>query len=316
VLICSKDRRHYVERLALNLTKINSKYDKEIVIVEETDHPKNIPGVTYIPHPVRCKGIAAARNLALTHARSEIVVFLDDDCEVSDRWLDQLLEPFDDQSIVGVQGGVSVTLPTNAIGWAESILGFPGGGIKRIIEANGANVETKEISTLNCSYRRKVIDLVGGFDEMLLHGGEDYVFAKQAINYGKCIFVPSAIANHKPRESLRKIWSWFVRRGKAEVKVIQSHKYEKATYKSMIRGSLTIKFLFLILAGIFIPDYRLIFFGMAILLYGISTYARYYKIWRSSSAMISAFFALPVVKIAMDLATDLGRLKALIHFEK
>jgi GT2 family glycosyltransferase len=314
ILICSKNRRRMLESLVKDLQQQYSDYSVKIVVVEECDSGAAISGVKYFCHQVSDRGFGYARNLALKNASSDIIVFIDDDCKVLCGWLEKLIQPmFADSSLLGVQGGVTVPKQSNIIGWAESILGFPGGGIKRIVEAKGINIETKEISTLNCAYRRKAIDAVGGFDEQFKLGGEDYILAKQVSNYGKCLFVPSAMVMHESRGCLKKIWSWFVRRGKAEVKVIQSRKYNKANYKSIIRGSLGIKLTLLILAGIFISNFITYPFGIIIFIYGFVIYSRYFKIWKSSQVSIFAFVVLPVVKVTMDLATDWGRLKAIIY---
>jgi len=314
ILICSKNRREMLESLVKDLQQKSSDYFVEIVVVEESDTELPILGVKYIRHPVSNRGFGYARNLALKHASSDILVFVDDDCNVQYGWLKKLIQPLvADNRVLGVQGGVTVPDQSNIIGWAESILGFPGGGIKRIVEARGINIETKEISTLNCAYRRKAIDVVGGFDDRFKLGGEDYILAKQVSNIGKCLFVPSALVSHESRGNFRKIWTWFVRRGQAEAKVIQSRIYKNANYRSIIRGSFVIKLALMILAGIFIPNFLTYPLIIIILIYGFIIYARYFKIWRNSQASIGAFLILPVVKSTMDLATDYGRLKGIIH---
>ena len=82
------------------------------------------------------------------------------------------------------------------------MIGFPGGGIRRMIESGGRIEPTTEVSTLNAAYRRKVVEAVGGFDERLKWGGEDDFFAKKACKHGSCLFVPAAVVTHKPRGSL------------------------------------------------------------------------------------------------------------------
>lgn len=181
VLVCSKGRRTSLENLVTSIRKIHHRAIPEIVVVEETAHPKPIDGTRYIAHPIANLGIPFARNLALANATGQIIVFVDDDCILADSWLDALIEPIlEDKTVVGTQGGVTVPETSNAIGWAESLLGFPGGGITRVLQANGQHRRTKEVSTLNCAYRRLVLEKTGGFNERLKVGGEDYLLAKQA----------------------------------------------------------------------------------------------------------------------------------------
>lgn len=307
VLICSKNRRKDLERLVESLKKQACSVYYEIVVVEETDEPNTLPEIRYISHPVKNFGIAYARNLALSKASGELIVFIDDDCTPKDGWLDNLISPFEDKSIIGVQGGVSIPANASAIGWAETLLGFPGGGIKRIIEAAGTHPRTIEISTLNCAYRRSVLDRVGGFDEGLRHGGEDYVFAKQACKFGDGLFVPSALVMHNPRGSLRKIWSWFVRRGRAEIDTVRVGKQDQMTWPRIVKHSLSLKLMAILLLGMIIPLPTWHFLGLVFLLHIGYQYKRYYSVWEKSRAPVSALLVLPAVKIAMDFASDWGR---------
>ena len=309
VLICTRDRRAMLDALLADL--VRQKYPKqamEVVVVEETDTPRPLKGVRYIPIPIRNLGFAHVRNVAWRHATHDIVVYIDDDCRVSSDWLQKLLTPFTDLSVLGIQGGVTVPDSTNAIGWAESLLGFPGGGIKRVWQANEETQETKEISTLNCAYRRRVIAEVDGFDEQLKYGGEDYLLAKQVCNHGGCLFVPDALVNHKTRGNLFKIWHWFVRRGRAEIALIRTGKQKDITFSTVSRSSVAIKLCPLFLTGLVSLKWMFFVLLISALAYGCYQYVRYFTAWKASGASFMALAILPVVKISMDAAMDSGRL--------
>jgi len=310
VLICSKDRRKSLERLVTALRKQYTGRIQRIVVVEETDHPWPIEGTQYVAHPVANRGIPFARNLALEHATGDIIVFVDDDCELTDGWLRKLTRPIvEDATIVGSQGGVTVPRTSNAIGWAESLLGVPGGGITRVIKANGEIHPTREISTLNCAYRRSVVEDIGGFERELKITGEDYLLAKQACEYGTCVFIPEALVFHEPRGALRSIWKWFVRRGRAEVDVLRTGKQNDMTWWSVLRSSFLIKLLAVVLIGALIPHGYLFTVTILCLLYPGVQYARSLPYWRASRAPLSALIVLPAVKFVMDVAMDVGRVR-------
>lgn len=311
ILICSRDRREALAILTKRLANIKNLHAVEIVVVEETDEPRSLAGTIYVPHPVKNKGIAYARNLALSNASGELIVFIDDDCIPEDGWLDKLLAPFRESSVVGVQGGVSVPVSASSVGWAETLLGFPGGGIKRIIEADQGNPKTMEISTLNCAYRRFVIEKIGGFLEDLKYGGEDYVFAKQASKLGRCLFVPGAMVLHNPRGSMLNIWKWFVRRGRAEVDTVRTGKQDQLTFFRLAQHSLALKILLILLIGLIAPWTPWPFYGFVLLLHTGFQYKRYYGVWDKSRAPASALLVLPAVKMVMDLASDWGRAREL-----
>ncbi|MBW2028788.1 MAG: glycosyltransferase [Deltaproteobacteria bacterium] len=308
ILVCSRDRRKELEELIHSLKTMDTQYAYEIVVVEETDKPLPIEGVNYVSHPVANRGIPYARNLALSHAEGEILVFLDDDCLIHDQWLDKLLAPFEDHSVVGVQGGVTVPPNTNSVGWVEAIVGVPGGNIRRVLEAEGRTVETREISTLNCAYRRWAVDKVGGFESHLKITGEDYVLAKEVCRLGRCLFVPDAMVSHQARGKLGLIWRWFIRRGRADIDVIRATGWTSAKYQWLIRSSLFLKLLVLVLLCFGFPDLAVPFGLVAMLGYITSQYTRYYGPWKKSRISVRPYILLPLVKFVMDLAIDAGRI--------
>ncbi len=311
ILICSRDRRSDLEEIIEDLKGMTTSYPFEIVAVEETNDPAPLEGVNYFPHPVKNYGFPYARNLSVAKSTGEIVVFIDDDCRIRNRWLDNLLEPFRDESVVGVQGGVTVPEGTNAIGWAESILGFPGGGVKRIIASGGHVQDTIEISTVNCAYRRGVVEAVGGFDGRLKLGGEDYLLAKKACRHGKCLYVPEALAAHRARGNLVQIWRWFVRRGRAETDMVRSKEYKESGWGSVLRSSLTFKLILISLFGLFFPVRFIYIILAAIIFYLGLQYGRNFSVWKKTRAPLKTFIIIPFVKLTMDFATDAGRMKGI-----
>jgi glycosyltransferase involved in cell wall biosynthesis len=316
ILICSKDRRQALEILAKDLLSMRTCYSFEIIVVEETDQPCTIDGTNYVSHPIAGRGIPYARNLALAHAKGEIIVFLDDDCIIYDEWLNKLLAPFKDESIVGVQGGVTVPHDTNPIGWVETLLGFPGGGHKRVLEAKGSIQETREISTLNCAYRRWIFEKVGGFQKELKYTGEDYVLAKQACDLGRCLFVPDALVTHKARGNLSKVWRWFVRRGRADIDVIRVGGWKSTAIMWLLRSSIVLKAVAVLVLSLLLVDSVLLGLAIGLLCYGLIQMGRLYKIWKQVGLPIGDLLYIPVVKFTMDLANDWGRIITLFEPQK
>jgi GT2 family glycosyltransferase len=310
ILVCSRDRRSALERLILTLRNIDTPHRTEIVVVEETDDPHPLTGVRYISHPIADRGFPYARNLAVANASGDLLAFLDDDCIISNGWLNRLLKPFEDPAIVGVQGGVSVPDSSGAVGWAESILGFPGGGIRRVCQARSKLQETTEISTLNCAYRKWVFDKVGGFNESLLYGGEDYLFAKKACEHGRCVFVPDAEVFHHPRGNLVNIFLWFYRRGRAEFSLAQTGWQVREFLSYWLRSSLLLKILLLFVVGSLVSATLLILCA-CLGIYYVVTFFRYCRSCGGYGVPLSAFMILPFVKIVMDFGIDCGRFRSL-----
>lgn len=156
ILVITKDRRDELANLLSSLKKVD--YPKElmeIVVVEEADSPKEIEDVKYIWIPRENKGFGYARNLTVKNANNEIVIFTDDDCIVTENWVREIIKPFPDERVLGVAGGVRIK-GGGITGKCEEMLGFPGGGLKRIIESKGKIQKTNLLSTCNCAYRRSV----------------------------------------------------------------------------------------------------------------------------------------------------------------
>lgn len=280
----------------------------EIVVVEETDAPQPPEGVKYLPHPLLNKGIAYARNMALAHAAHELVAFVDDDCRVGPEWLERLVAPFADAAVLGVQGGVTVPEGTNAIGWAESLLGFPGGGISRIHRANGQLQPTREVSTLNAAYRRTAIIEAGGFAEAARLGGEDDLLAKRVAALGKLLFVPDAVVRHAPRGSLLAIWHWFVRRGRAEIGLLQAGLAPAGYGAFLLRASLTLKVAVALLLFPWLACWPLL---LLLMVYVAMSWWRLYPVAAAGMVPMKAWLLAPLVKGVMDFGADCGRLLAL-----
>jgi len=305
ILICSKGRRYLLKRLISTIKRMEySGQLLEIIVVEETNKPKPLRGVTYIAIPVKNFGIGYARNIALSNATKPIVVFVDDDCEVEKKWLIKLLLPFSDPEVMGVAGAVKVR-DCNAIGWAENIIGVPGGGLRYVAIANGRYIPTDYLSTVNCAYRKEILLSQGGFDVRASLGGEDALLARKICRTGKCIYVYDAVVYHKPRANLGRILKWFIQRGRAEIKVwLLDERRSKAGFY-ICRSSITLKlFVFSIIGAV--SGYLSSFFGLFFIVYLLLNISHTRWAINLGAPFLSCILV-PAVKIVMDIGTDIGR---------
>ncbi|MFC1542419.1 glycosyltransferase [Pseudomonadota bacterium] len=306
VLIITRERREMLDLLLSDLALQDYPGTVEIIVVEETDSPREIEGAVYLPHPKLDKGIAFARNMTVRHASHDLLVFIDDDCRVGSDWLSRLVAPFEDQAVLGVQGGVTVPDTTNAIGWAETLLGFPGGGVTRIHESSGMLEDTLEVSTLNAGYRKDAVMSAKGFSDHAHFGGEDFLLAREVAKLGRLCYVPDAVVKHEARGNLKAIWHWFVRRGRAELEMWQAGLAPKGYGAWMLRASLSLK-LFPFIALSFWSLLPL--FGMLFVLMLLDWW-RFHWVLSQTKIPSLGWFVLPWVKISMGVATDVGRFKA------
>ncbi len=259
--------------------------------------------------PREGRGFGYARNVGLQAARGELVLFVDDDCEVEQGWVEALTEPFRaDPHIVGVAGAVLVR-ECGVIGYAENILGFPGGGVRYWHEANGRVVPIRYLSTCNCAYWRAAVLQVGGFSESARLGGEDSLLAERLTTLDACVYTPAAVVYHRPRGCLGAIFLWFMRRGQSEIGVMKITSRLWAGLGYLVRSSWTVRLLGMLMLLLYQPRVGWFMLPGALVYYAILLwrvrFARAYPVHRR------ARWILPIVKLTMDFGTEVGRWKAL-----
>lgn len=307
VLICTKDRRDDVARALASLRADGVEREGvEIVVIEETAHPRPIAGVRYVPLPPEGRGFAHVRNRAVDAAKGSLLVFVDDDCEVERGWFDALLAPMADPAVAGTAGAVLVR-DCNAIGYAENILGFPGGGLRYLAAAGGRVVATRFVSTCNCVYRRAAIEAVGGFSPLASLGGEDSLLADRITARWPCRYAPGAVAYHRPRQRLVAIFPWFVRRGRAEVRILPGKPRPGAVVLALLRGSTLLRLTLAALVLAWLPWPLALTVPLAALLYYLALLRRFTFAWRFPSHR-RGFWLAPLVRVIADAGAEVGRL--------
>jgi GT2 family glycosyltransferase len=311
VLICTKDRRADVARALASLRADGVvRPGVEILVIEETARPLPIPGVHYVPLPPEGRGFAHVRNRAVEAAKGGVLVFVDDDCEVERGWFDALLAPLLADPAVGGAAGAVLVRDCNAIGYAESILGFPGGGLRYLDAAGGRVVPTTWLSTCNCAYRRAAIEQAGGFSPLASMGGEDSLLAERVSARWPCRYVPAAVVYHKPRQRLAAIFRWFVRRGRAEMRILPAKARPAAVARSLVRGSTLVRVLVAAAALAWLPwpawvTAPAIAGGYYAGMLARFSFARRYPTHRGG------WWLVPLVKLVADAGAEVGRWREL-----
>ena len=311
IVICTKDRPADLTRAIASIRASGDTGQKaEIVVVEEADNPREIPGIRYV-HLPRCgRGFGYARNVGVREAHGDVILFIDDDCVAEQGWPEALLHPFlADPHVVGVAGAVLVK-DCGLLGYAENILGFPGGGLRYLHDAGGRIVPTRYLSTCNCSYQREAVLQAGGFNEDARLGGEDSLLAERVNTVGRCVYTPNAVVYHRTRDSLPTVFRWFARRGQSELLILARSADRSAVLRYLLRSSWTVRLLALLAVLAYWPRLVVLLPGAVALYYAVLLwqfrYARAYPTHRT------AWWLVPIVKLAMDLGTEVGRWKAVM----
>ena len=248
VLLITRDRRALLADALKSIEGLDYPREQlQVVVVEDTNDPRPPPGVLYISRPPDAQGRSFARNLSVQASTGEILAFTDDDCIVDRGWLRELVTPLLLHPDVGGVGGAVLPRNSSLLGLCEYVLGYPGGGLRYVHAAGGKLMETCQVNTVNCAYRRRVVLEAGGFHPRSVWSGEDYLLAQEVTKQHRCLFNPRAIVYHHSRGSLRGLFVRFFNFGRGEMEMLGFTDEKLSLVGLMMRESLALKYLGLLL---------------------------------------------------------------------
>jgi len=144
--------------------------------------------------------VAETRNKVLKKIEGDIVVFIDADEVAPSSWLQKLIKPIEDER-ADFTGGGTLPLYSPRTKIEEFVVNFD----KWFYE----NVVKNDITALpmgNSAWKMEIFDIVGGFDERLRWGGEDYDINLRAVQAGfRGMYVEDAWVWHD-QSHLNTIW--------------------------------------------------------------------------------------------------------------
>jgi GT2 family glycosyltransferase len=162
-------------------------------------------------------GLNHARNCGLNNASQKIIAFTDDDCFPDTEWLKALTGPYEDQAVWGTTGLViPYELETEAQERFEDYCAN-----RRILlrrDFSSPPMAPSEAGMVgmgaNMSFRREVLERVGGFDTRFdggtptMSGGDTEIFARILDSGGRIVYRPDALIRHRhvrENQALRKV---------------------------------------------------------------------------------------------------------------
>jgi GT2 family glycosyltransferase len=161
-----------------------------------------------VTHNTGRHGSSEARNTALGLANGDVFAFLDDDAIAEETWLEKLISPYHDQSVIGTTG---LPIPRwdggEAPEWLPIEFYWTIGCGYRGLPTSLAPVRNPIGATM--SFRKSVFDRVGGFSVGLgpsmatpspHGGGEDTelgIRARREFPGGALLYVPDARVRHQ-----------------------------------------------------------------------------------------------------------------------
>jgi glycosyltransferase involved in cell wall biosynthesis len=235
VIVCTRNRAKplaaMLERFAEQ--RFAGDYEYELIVVDNCSNAEfgDVMASFVLRHPFLADrlfvlredkaGLSRARNLGLSKASGDIIVFTDDDVLVAENWLDEIHREFMNPKLFMLGGRVLLardSLQDVAIYTPNQRLetAFPSGGSLGM----GANM----------AFRREVFDRVGWFDVRLgagtfFAGGEDIELFYRALKSGYAfVYAPNVLVYHDhdretPEQACRLIYGY----GKANAAYIIKH---------------------------------------------------------------------------------------------
>ncbi len=224
VVVCSRNGADRIGPCLEAVTRQTVDVPFEIIVVDDgsTDNTRAVAEshrARVVRHE-RSRGVAAARNSGVAAARGEIVAFTDDDCVPHEHWLARLLEAYDDDRVVCAGGGIEVAgreglvlrylqnknplapLELDLLASDRPIYRL-GRYVRRtfVPPRPAAGTRPRAVSSLataNVSFRRAVLDAVGGFDESLLASEDEDICRRVRGRHPEAplLFIPEALVTH------------------------------------------------------------------------------------------------------------------------
>jgi GT2 family glycosyltransferase len=111
------------------------------------------------------RGISASRNAGVAAAHADVVAFLDDDAQAGRTWLQRMLRVYESERPLAVGGDVEPLWHDGTPPWFPPEFGWVVGCGYRGLPLRQAAV--RNVIGANMSFRKDVLDTLGGFDSAL-----------------------------------------------------------------------------------------------------------------------------------------------------
>jgi glucosyl-dolichyl phosphate glucuronosyltransferase len=220
VITCFTDKRWSQLAAAIESALVQTLAAQEVIVVVDgnDDLLSRIklrwPQIRVIANHLD-RGASGARNTGAFQARSPLVAFVDDDAEAHPKWLELLVQCFEDPSVVGVGGGVTAAWADRKPSWFPDEFAWVVGASYRGLHDDV--VEVRNVWAENMAVRTERFLAVGGFRLGFGKVGtrsspEDTdLCIRMTVDGGRWLYVPAAqVTHHVPAD--RSTFWFFLRR--------------------------------------------------------------------------------------------------------
>lgn len=216
LVLLLKNGEKYLPKLFNSLEEQQFDGEKEIIIVysgSKNPHPVPPCEISWDKEELSIKqedfSHGGTRNLAVTRAKGEIVVFLSQDALPVDKyWLKNLLKNFSDPQVAGVFGRQIPYEQTNSLEKYFYEKSYPGKS-RRLTQKSDQNFSNQNLffSNVNGAARKSLLTKYPFRSDLVM--SEDQYWAREVINSGyEIVYEPDAAVFHSHNYTL---WSLFRR---------------------------------------------------------------------------------------------------------
>ncbi len=184
----------------LSALKRQTKKPLEVIVVDDGSADRTAEVSRKLGAKVisqRNRGPAAARNMGSKAARGDILLFTDADCVPDKNWVGEMLRPFSDRGVSGVQGAYRTRQKSLVARFCQAEIEDR---YRRMSQGDCIDF----IGTYAAAYRKSVFSKFGGFDKSFPKAsGEDPELSfRMAARGHKLVFNRKAIVYHTHPDSL------------------------------------------------------------------------------------------------------------------
>ena len=183
-----------------SLLKQNYPADAYDIIVVENGSTDNTTEIVS-QYPVRLlhsdeRGPAPARNMGIGNSKADVVALTDADCIADSNWLSELVKPYADPKIGGAGGAILAYEHADR----NVVEMFSDEHSPLVNFVSGEKEFLPHLYTANASYRRCLLEKVGGFNPRLVTADDvDIAWRLQLQTGARLSYVPEAIIYHHHR---------------------------------------------------------------------------------------------------------------------
>jgi succinoglycan biosynthesis protein ExoA len=246
--------------------------------------------------------IARGRNIAISHARGEIIAVTDGGCHPDPDWLRELMAPFHRDPSVDAVAGKTLPIATSRFGYYSGLL-----TVANSQDSSQGNMFYGRSS----AFRRTLWARVGGYPEWL-YTAEDSLFALRAKRLGaKIVMAPKSHLYWYPRPTLRKTAKMFFLYGRGNGRIqwgdIRGTRYW-LRYHAL--------WMAMLIAGVFQPWFWFIGGAVLVHLLRLTALPNLGQFEDAEVRSADRFFYVPLIVLTRNLFTNLGYLTGHIEYRR